>query len=267
MYRVIILKPLIFIARIAYLISYHLSQTFEKLGKKPIWVEELSNYYQVSPQEVINKFQKQRPIAAKLWDKKERSTESQIHSFYKEAYYHVYHQNYFNHHKSFFDIALPLCFNKTGNFCEYGCGVAPVTSWLIKKFPIWQYTLVDLACPMLKYAKWKFKDKKNVNFSLVTTKKLPLKEKFDVIVCKQVLEHISKPLAVVKHQIKHLKPGGWLYIDFINEPGKENLESSTQQRGKVLQYLKQKLIPIFTINPSNLAEGYGLYIKPYDKRN
>jgi len=265
MRSVIILKPLIFIARVAYLASYHFSQILEKLGKKPTWVEELSNYFQASPQEVIKQYQKKRPIAAKLWNKKERSTEAQIHSFYKETDYYIYHQNNFNHHKSFFDIAVPLYFQKIGYFCEYGCGVAPVTNWLIKKFPTWQYTLVDLPCPTFKYTKWKFKDKKNVNFSVVTTKKLPLKEKFDVIVCKQVLEHVSKPLTIVKHQVQHLKPGGWLYLDFINAPRDENLESSAQQRGKVLQYLKRKMIPIFTINPNNPAEGYGLYIKPYDK--
>jgi len=258
MLPVIIIKPLVLITRIINLVYYHLSRLLEKLGKKPAWPQELSQYFKISEQKVISQYQEKRQIAAKLWNKKNRNTVSKIQSFYNETDYFVYRQNYFNNHKAFFDIALALFLKSKGNLCEYGAGVAPATNWLIKKFPHWQYTLADLNSPTLKFIRWRFKERTNVDFAIVASK-LPLKKKYDVIICKQVLEHVPNPLKVIKHFIKHLNSNGWLFLDFIYEPGEENLPSSAKQRKKVLQYLKERLQAISIIDPDNPAEGYGLY--------
>jgi 2-polyprenyl-3-methyl-5-hydroxy-6-metoxy-1,4-benzoquinol methylase len=254
------LKLTIYCLRILNLLYYHFSSLFEK-RKFSLWAQELSQYFKTSPQEVINQYQLKRPQTALLWGKRIRNTKDEIHSFYQETDYFIYRQTHFNLHKVFLDIALSLFLKPAGKFCEYGGGVGSITKRLIKLFPSWQYHITDLDCPVLKFAKWRFRNNKNVTFSSVTSKSLALTENYDVIVCKQVLEHLTNPLKVVKHLDNHLNPNGFLYLDFIYEPGEENIESGAKQRRKVLIYLKTNLKPIFEINPNTHKEGYGLYQK------
>jgi len=258
----LIIKTIVTIARVFNSAYYLFSKLQESLIRKSSWVQELARYFKTSPEAVISQYHQKRPKAAQLWGKKKRNTKAQIQSFYNETDYFIYRQKYFHRHQAYFDIALPLLLKRKGKFCEYGSGIGPVTHWLIRKFPDWHYHLTDLNCPVFKFAQWRFKSYPNVSFRAVTLKKLPLKDNFDVIVCQQVLEHVSNPLAVVKHQIAHLKSGGWLYLDFIYGPGEENLEASARQRRKVLSLLKTDLEPLFAIDPDNLSQGYGLYRKP-----
>ncbi|MBU1085648.1 class I SAM-dependent methyltransferase [Patescibacteria group bacterium] len=254
------LKLTIFCLRFLNILYYHFSTLLEK-RKTCVWASELSRYFKVTPDKIINQYQQKRPQTALLWSKKKRKTKEQIHSFYQETDYFIYRQTYFHRHKSYLDIALALLLKPAGKFCEYGGGVGPITNKLINFFPNWQYHITDLDCPVLSFAKWRFKNKRNVSFSTVTSKPLPLKDKFDVIVCHQVLEHVTNPLDVVKHFVDHLNSNGWLYLDFIYEPGEENIEAGAKQRKQVLKFLRTTLKPICKINPNSPKEGYGLYIK------
>lgn len=245
----------------AYLVNYYLNLFWEKISGQSAWSEELAQYFKISSQQVLNNLQQKKHFTDNLWHQKKRRSVPQIFSFYSETDYFIYRQKWFNRYKAFWDIALSLLLKSKGSFCEYGSGIGPVTYWLIKLFPQWQYTLVDLNCPVFSFAKWRFKSNQNVNFRQVIFNKLPLIQQYDVITCKQVLEHVPNPYDLVKHLIDHLKPGGWLYLDYIFDPGKENLAQSAKQRNKVITYLNHHLRPIFSIDKSNPAEGYGLYLK------
>jgi len=252
-------KLIIGCLRLVYLAAYHLSLAKEKLTGRQFWTKELAAYFNLTPKRVLKNYRSKQVEANRLWDKKNRNSLKQFFSFYQETDYFVYRQMWFNRHKAFWDIALPFYLKPDGSYCEYGSGIGPVTNWLIKRFPQWHYTLVDLDCPVFKFAQWRFREKKQVGFKTVGLKKLPLTKKYDVITCKQVLEHVPNPLELIKHLINHLRPGGWLYLDYINEPGGENLTQSAQQRRLVLAYLFKTLRPIFSIEPDSQKEGYGLY--------
>jgi len=256
------LKPVIYLLRLLNLAYYHLSTLSEKLVCHLSWTKELAGYFKTTPKKIIDIYQTKRQQTISLWGKKKRNTEAKIHSFYQETDYFIFRQNHYHRHKIYLDIALPLLLKKQGSFCEYGGGIGSVTKFLTKIFPGWQYTIVDLDCPVLKFARWRFKNNQNVSCATVTSDKLPLNKKYDVIVCLDVLEHVSNPFKVIKHLISNLKPRGWLYLNFIYEPRQENLVSAAKQRTQVLKYLSQKLQPIFTIDPQDHSMGYGLYIKP-----
>lgn len=241
--------------------NYHLLLWREWLTGRADWAKELADYYRVTAAEILADFHKKQEQANDLWKKKNRNSIDKIFSFYSETDYFVYRQKWFNRHKAFYDIGLPLFVKKEGNFCEYGSGIGPVTAWLIDKFPGWRYTLVDLNCPAFDFARWRFRKNKNVDFKTVTSKKLPLNCQYDVITCKQVLEHVPNPRELVEHLVDHLKPGGWLYLDYINEPGSENLSVSAKNRRGTLRYLKERLHPVFAVDPEKKEEGYGLYLR------
>ncbi|MDZ7587020.1 MAG: methyltransferase domain-containing protein, partial [Patescibacteria group bacterium] len=245
----------------AKLVRYQITEIKEKFTPQPASTIELGRYFKTSPEQIIKIYQQKRKQTVKLWDKAKRHQLKQIFSFYSETDYFVYRQNYFNHHKSWWDIFLALRLKKTGRFCEYGAGIGPVTNWLIGKFPDWQYHLIDLNCPTFKFSRWRFNKSHNVSFSAVKSLTPPLVGQYDVIVCKQVLEHTPNPYTICREIIKHLNPGGWLFVDFINSPGQENLNRSYQQRAKTLVYLASELRPIFKISSQGETEGYGLYLK------
>ena len=255
------LKLTIYLLRLLNLCHYHLGLIGGKFASGSAWSRELGRYFKTSPDKIVKAYQEKRPEAAKLWQKKTRRQIKAIFSFYSESDYWVYRQTYFNSHKTFLDIAYPLLFKPQGKLCEYGGGVGPVTHWLINHFPNWKYKIVDLDCPALKFSRWRFRHRPQVNFAVVRTAASPLQDNFDVITCKQVLEHVPNPLVVVKTLVKHLNPGGWLFLDYVNSPGRENLERSARQRRRVLTYLKQQLRPVFAIDPNQPEEGYGLYLR------
>lgn len=255
------LKLMVFILRVINLIYYYFLEISEQFSSTSPWVEELSRYFKTNPDKIIQAYREKRLQAAKLWINKPRQQIKQIFSFYSETDYWVYRQTYFNRHKAFLDIALALLLKRKGRFCEYGGGVGPITHWLINKFPNWQYQIVDLDCPVLKFSRWRFRDKTNVGFKIVNSVLPPLHDNFDVITCKQVLEHVPNPMVIVQQFVKYLNPGGWLFLDYVNNPGRENLTSSAKKRQETLNYLDSHLQAIFKINPNQAHEGYGLYLK------
>lgn len=256
-----LIKLTIWYLRRLYLVNYYLNLASETIFHHTAWTQELADYFKITPDQAKANYLKKQVLANRLWRQKSRRSIKQIFAFYQETDYFVYRQKWFNRHKAFWDIALPFWLKKPGNFCEYGSGIGPVTAWLISRFPEWHYTLVDLNCPVFKFARWRFRQNKKVNFKTVGVDRLPLTQKYDVITCKQVLEHVPNPLELIKHLVQHLRPGGWLYLDYINEPGEENLTVSSKQRRLVLAFLAKNLTPILAIDPNNHEEGYGLYLR------
>src|SRR5439155_742558 len=123
--------------------------------------------------------------------------------------YWVLRQMYYHRSDCFHFVAAAMRrAGRAGDFCEYGCGVAPITAWLRPRFPGWRYTLVDLPSPTLDFARWRFR-----RFANVEAREpglgadLPLTRDYDAIACLEVLEHVINPLEVVRHLVAHLKPG------------------------------------------------------------
>src|SRR5205823_1670804 len=150
-----------------------------------------------------------------------------------------------------------------GDFCEYGCGVAPVTAWLRSRFPRWRFTLVDLPTPTLAFARWRFRRFPNVELEEPGLgADLPLTRAYDVITCLDVLEHVINPLEVVRHLVDHLKPGGELRLNFIDAPGGENLVESAAQRADTIAYLNRALEAVVPLPSGSRAAPPDRRLRP-----
>ena len=206
-----------------------------------------------------------RMEAARLWSLKPRTSEADYRSFYAESEYWVLRQMYYHRNSGFHFVAASLKrAGLDGDFCEYGAGVAPVTAWLLPRFPRWRYTIADIPSPMLDFARWRFRRFANVEAREPGLgSDLPLTRAYDVITCLEVLEHVVNPLEVVRHLVAHLKPGGALYINFVDEPGgDENLVESAAQRPETIEYLNRELCAVTPLHLSGLDEIRGHYVKP-----
>lgn len=235
-----------------------------KIGLNRKWLDELREYYGWKDDNQFWKtYYKKRKEASKLWYQKIRKTEKQIRSFYAESDYWVLRQMYIHKNNCFPEIAKFI--PKTGNvlFCEYGCGVASVTAWLIPRFDNLKYSLADINTPTLKFAKWRFRNNKNVEIIKIPLNNLPFKKKYDFITCFEVLEHVTQPLKIVKHLVDHLKIGGILFVDFIaDEADDENLAQSQAQRNKTINFLNKNLKPIWALDKNwKKNGGFGQYTK------
>jgi SAM-dependent methyltransferase len=240
-------------------------QFLERLGLNRKWFRELSVYYRgMAMQEFWVRYTIGRMEAATLWERKPRTGEADYRSFYAETDYFVLRQMYYHRNNCYHVIAASMRrAGREGDFCEYGSGVAPVTAWLLLRFPAWRYTIVDIPCPMLEFARWRFR-----RFTNVEAKEpgfgtdLPLTKAYDVITCLDVLEHVANPLEVVHHLVDHLKPGGTLHVNFINDPGGENLLESAAQRAETIEFLNRTLRAVIPLRVDGQADRDARYIKP-----
>ena len=230
------------------------------------WFRELSEYYRgLTRQEFWIRYTIGRMEAARLWERKPRTTEADYRAFYAETDYWVLRQMYYHRSDCFHVVAAAMRrAGRAGDFCEYGCGVAPITAWLRPRFPGWRYTLVDLPSPMLDFARWRFR-----RFANVEAREpglgadLPLTRDYDAIACLEVLEHVINPLEVVRHLVAHLKPGGALFVNFVDEPGgDENLLESAAQRGETIEHLNRELRAVAPLHVNGPDVVHGHYVKP-----
>jgi 2-polyprenyl-3-methyl-5-hydroxy-6-metoxy-1,4-benzoquinol methylase len=178
-----------------------------------------------------------------LWGARPRRGEADYRAFYAETDYFVLRQMHYHRHDSFHGVAAAVRrVGRPGTLCEYGCGVAPVTAFLRPRFPAWRYTLVDLPTPTLEFARWRFREHPNVEFSEPGLgADLPLRGAYDVITCLDVLEHVVNPLQVARHLVDHLKPGGTLFVNFADDAGDENLVEASAERVATIEYIDSAL--------------------------
>jgi len=126
---------------------------------------------------------------------------------------------------------------------EYGCGIAPMTERLIKFAPYknLKFTLADIKQINFLYARWKFSKKDYVNFATINpavADNLPLGEKYDVVICSTVFEHLANPFEIVKVLHGRLKQGGVLIFDYIKGEGDGlDTEKAVEERADVLNFI------------------------------
>jgi 2-polyprenyl-3-methyl-5-hydroxy-6-metoxy-1,4-benzoquinol methylase len=240
-------------------------QLLDRVGLNRGWLRELSEYYRgMTRQEFWIRYTIGRMEAAKLWERKPRTTEADYRAFYAETDYWVLRQMYYHRASCFHFVESALRrAGQSGDFCEYGCGVAPVAAWLRPRFPRWRYTLVDLRSPMLDFARWRFRRHPNVEVAEPGLgADLPLRRDYDVIACLEVLEHVVNPLEVVRHLTAHLKAGGALFVNFVDEPGgDENLLESAAQRTVTIEYLNRELRAVAPLHAHGPDVIHGHYVK------
>lgn len=161
----------------------------------------------------------------------------------KESLYLLF-SNIWNYAKSGYLNFLPF-YSKLpskGKVLEYGCGIAPFTTGMLKYFPSkkFDYEISDILQINFLYAIFRLSNQKNVKYRILKPfNNIVEKNNYSVIICQTVLEHIPNPLKVVKSFFNGLGDNGVLVFDYIKGEA-EGLDSkkSVQERKKTLEYIK-----------------------------
>ena len=171
-----------------------------KLGKmRDQSLEDYSEFSKITLKQAWNNFRFGMHLYAKEYNdffKSKKVTNKNLIKFYKTAKYSIPDLLYWHHgnEKDLFNMQLVNYIkNKYGNDTEildYGCGAGINATQLSKAG--FKVTGADLDGNMLNFFKFRCK-KHNIKMKFIELPlKKPIKKKFDVIICLDVLEHIHE---------------------------------------------------------------------------
>jgi 2-polyprenyl-3-methyl-5-hydroxy-6-metoxy-1,4-benzoquinol methylase len=185
------------------------------LGGRPLWgVEDfyfLRNIYRMRFQSATVPDTTDAGVHLAAWQRPEVLSHL-FHSVYKES---------LNHELRLLRPLRALQRGPLRAVLEFGCGSAPITTTLCEFQPpradtqIW---ISDIEAVPFHYAAHKLAAFRNVHAVPLRAEnrfRFPLAQKFDVIFCMTVLEHLQEPLAVLEHLRELLAPGGLLFFDYV----------------------------------------------------
>jgi 2-polyprenyl-3-methyl-5-hydroxy-6-metoxy-1,4-benzoquinol methylase len=122
-----------------------------------------------------------------------------------------------------------------GRVAEFGCGTAPLLVALARLYPHLDLQLVGADIPHLlfHYARWRLRNCPFVAWvPIQEDSDAPLPGRYDTIFCLEVLEHVPRPVTVVRHLHDALRPGGHLIFDYIRSDG-EGLDTVAALRDRL----------------------------------
>lgn len=203
----------------------------EKLGWPQAWLQEFQTYLaqpRMTPEEMWVRYTLKRLDAEQRL--KPVMTEAEALAFYTECDYMLWRNLVHRRHSAWRRVLWTMR-GTHGALMEYGCGIAPVTTYCVRQKPQWQYHVVDLAAaPHFRYAQWRLRD--------VARAVAP----YNVITALDVFEHLSDPLAAAKWLRTQLAPGGVLHWNFVGNPLRNDLDLATEaQREETCAYLYREL--------------------------
>ncbi len=128
-----------------------------------------------------------------------------------------------------------------GRVAEYGCGAAPILTGLARRYRHLDLELVGADIPHLLFhhARWKFRNDRFVTMvAIEPNNDAPLPGTYDAIFCLETLEHLPRPIPVLQHFHRALKPGGHLIFDYIRSEA-IGLDTATSLRDRIpaLQFI------------------------------
>ncbi|MEO8398541.1 MAG: methyltransferase domain-containing protein [Ignavibacteriaceae bacterium] len=150
---------------------------------------------------------------------------------------------------------------------DAGTGYAQYAYFMAKKLQPNNIYAVDVKDKWIKDAEDFFVQQKlsNVKFGIEDLTEINYENKFDLIVCVDVMEHINEDVKVFNNFFRALKKDGYLLINTpsifggsdVHDEGEESFVSEHARDGYSFEDLKTKLEPIgFTVHRSIYTYGF-----------
>ena len=151
---------------------------------------------------------------------------------------------------------------EAGTLLEYGCGIAPLTWWLVRRRRDFRAVLVDVPGQALEFALWRLVRLGpgiSVRAVMVTDAAPPKLPPSDVAAVLEVLEHVPSPLVAMEAVLSSLRPKGILWEDFFAHAGDgspADLPSAARERPAVYEMIRRRC-RLLSGEPPEAPEGGG----------
>ena len=177
----------------------------------PDIAEEIGNYFNWDTKHVFETLFDGAKILADEWDLKSPQNPDEIKAFYKETENYIFELAGWHkspQRKQLTRMAVRVCEqSKLHTILDFGCGIGQDGISLAKAG--FKVTLSDLPGKTFDFAKWRVKER-GTNISFANSDELA--EKYDAILCFDVLEHLWEPEKTVEYLHEHLKDDGILLV-------------------------------------------------------
>ena len=271
-----------------------MNKNYIQFQKQENWYDDLCEYYNVTPEQVIElgtRKPNRKPNLPEsktthavsgltfedIWALESRESEEEIFKFYKDQGAWSSFRQVVRHKdmKNFHASLLSNTVKNNSVFCEYGCGVAPFSFTLLENInpdTTLKICISDVDCEHFTFGKWRLekliKDRNLTNITLEHVTVLPgelpkYSSKLDTVFIFEVLEHVPSPIKTFENLNSQMNEGGLFCENFIkhehsddDDPGCD-LESAAHER----EDYYQRLSNIFT-----LAGGQGIEEGPNETR-
>jgi len=219
------------------------------------WFRELARHYRhLSREEFWLRYHESRTVAHRLaaLDPQGKTWEGTDYFVLRQVYYH---------RDRCFHLASALL-PRGGVWLEYGCGIAPVSTWLARHRRLDAFgVLADVPGRTWDFAQWRAARFGARLWCNVLPSARPLEGRdVSLIICSEVLEHVPDPVATAQTLTRALARGGHLLVNFVETPPRgANLEPAQRHRSATLAHFAAQLETIRPVTPHGPD---GIYRKP-----
>jgi len=103
--------------------------------------------------------------------------------------------------------------NNKLNILDYGCGTGDIAVLVRSYYSGGKIVLADISNVMMKFTKFRLDERKVDDYEIIDLKKSKISnQKFDVIFCTDVLEHVVNPIEILENLNKFAKLDTFFYI-------------------------------------------------------
>lgn len=212
-------------------------------------VDEISQFLNISRDEVCQRIEEEifNPgiNVARAWKRAHPITEEEINNFYKTTDAYIF-DLYVEHQRVYRKIILEriverLKINNTKFVLDYGGG-AGFDAIEMRKAGI---NVVYFELPNLtsRFAEWKFIKSGYADIKVAYDEKMLKKHDFNAIVCLEVLEHIAKPMEVIKSFSYLLKDEGIILLseafELVGDEYPSHLKINQKYAGRIFDMMEK----------------------------
>jgi len=207
-----------------------------------------ANYLKITEEEFLKRIDNLQPIIQKEW--KDKKT---IIDFYKTTDTYIYSLVNFNKDYRIANLLHPIRYLKDAKILDYGAGIGIIPILLAQHNTTYYYDVEGKTKEFAKYLNKQF----HYKTAFVDSEKEALKLDVDIIICVDVLEHLEKPMELVKKITESLEPGKMFLttgLDFSTGSHiPMHLKTNLEYRQEYKEYMeKNYLILFFHDTPNEL---------------
>ena len=173
-------------------------------------IKNLMEFFDLSYDETICMLKLGRKLLVDFWNLLNPKTEDEILKFYEIVPYDTFSLAFWHMSRSQRKFREEVVRCSFGDVLDYGGGIGELCVKLAEKGL--NVTYGDVKGKNMEFAKWLFK-KKGLSIKVVDLVKDYNKlEKYDTIICIDVIEHTLQPEVLLRRLAEHLRTGGKLII-------------------------------------------------------